>query len=314
MDDRLNRAVDLVAAFDWTCGDLEARKDAINALCALDLEVALVKLRNGAVMRIRMADKVIARKILEEGAYEVAVAAAIERILRPGDCFIDVGANIGCHAITAARSVGVGGHVFAFEPNKANRAELCANLALNNLSNVLVWPCGLGTSVRIHRMQSDPSNPGGAKIADDCTDNFEPIQVAPLDLMRPARTVRLVKIDVEGYELQVLQGGRGLFSAEDAPACILEYNAVRYEEEEERRLPLFEYFSSLGWNVYTVSEKDGGLTFNLHLAPYIAEDFIDILAIPPRLQQEIIGESLLLIYDHEAMQQKYSWRRKPDAG
>jgi FkbM family methyltransferase len=313
MDDDLARAIALIAGFDWKRGDIKARDDAIAALYRSDLETAVVKLRNGAAMRIRLADKVIARKIADEGRYEPAVATAIERILRPGDCFIDVGANIGCHAITAARRVGVGGHVLAFEPNKANRAELCANLELNSLANVLVWPCGLGTAVRTHRMQADPSNPGGAKIADDCTDNFEPVQVAPLDLMRPARTIRLVKIDVEGYELQVLEGARGLFGAEDAPACVLEYNAERYEEEEWRRLPLFEYFSSLGWNIYTVSEMDGALTFNLHLDPYIAEDFVDIVAIPPRLQSEIIGDSLLLVYDHQAMRAQYSWRRQPNA-
>ena len=76
------------------------------------------------------------------GLYELDTARVLKRLLRPGDHFIDGGANIGYFTLLAARLVGPAGRVDAFEPLPENHARLLAHLDLN----------GLADRVRVHRL------------------------------------------------------------------------------------------------------------------------------------------------------------------
>ena len=74
----------------------------------------------------------VGQYIYATGRYEEGVVALVNRLLRPGDCFIDVGANIGYLTLAGARAVGPTGSVIAFEPLPAARAWLERNVALND--------------------------------------------------------------------------------------------------------------------------------------------------------------------------------------
>ena len=65
--------------------------------------------------------------------------------LGPGSLAVDVGAHIGCHTVFMAKQVGPGGAVFAFEAQRVIFQNLCANLALNGLSNVRVFNAAAGS-------------------------------------------------------------------------------------------------------------------------------------------------------------------------
>ena len=130
--------------------------------------------------------------------------------LRPGDTAIDVGANIGCHTVAMSRFVGEAGRVVAFEPQRVPYQMLCGNVALNDLRNVWAYwaPCSWN-----HRPVCVPDLPagehlnfGGMSLLEDHTSpvyEVEPIRIDDLGL----DDVRLVKVDVEGMELDVLRGG-----------------------------------------------------------------------------------------------------------
>lgn len=163
-----------------------------------------------------------------EGTYgrgaEEAFLPALLSSLRPGDVFYDVGSNIGEYAVFAAKSVGEHGLVVAFEPVKASHERITENLQLNALTNVR--PYNLALSDRPGRMtlqvggflsrQSKLTGPGSApsdaQVADvDTGDAVRARDCLPVP--------NAVKIDVEGWEYQVLSGMRE--ALEDSSCTLL---------------------------------------------------------------------------------------------
>jgi FkbM family methyltransferase len=129
---------------------------------------------------------------------------------------VDVGANIGYNTCYAARRVGPGGHVYAIEPAQDNLAVLYANLFANRLANVSVLPYAAG---RRHEINQFFLRGEVSAVNSLFPDNFyaavtETVEVltAPLADLIPV-TPDLVKIDVEGAELDVLHGMGRLLEA-----------------------------------------------------------------------------------------------------
>ncbi len=133
----------------------------------------------------------------------------LKSLLHPGDIVVDVGANIGYNTLYAAQCVGPNGRVYAIEPAQDNLALLYANLFANPLTNVWVLPYAAGG----HRALKPFFLRGEVSAVNSLfPDSFyatvtETVEVlmAPLDDLIPV-TPDLVKIDVEGAELEVLQG------------------------------------------------------------------------------------------------------------
>ena len=130
-------------------------------------------------------------------------------LIQPGDTVVDVGANIGYNTLFAAQLVGQEGKVFALEPAQDNLAVLYENLFANHVQNVAVLPYAAGRERKVKQfyLRGDVS-----AVNSLYQDNFyHPITstvdvlTAPLDDLVTARPA-LIKIDVEGGELDVLHG------------------------------------------------------------------------------------------------------------
>jgi len=133
--------------------------------------------------------------------------------LRPGDCFVDVGANIGTHSICASVKFDQNLRVFAFEPHPIVYQYLMSNIALNRLSNIDAYNIALGAEEGEAKLQEDRTddtswiNPQASAIG--YTVPVKPLDSLCLDTMGRVTTI---KIDVEGYELYVLQGAKQFLS------------------------------------------------------------------------------------------------------
>jgi FkbM family methyltransferase len=138
----------------------------------------------------------------------------LRRFLRPGDTFVDVGANIGSLSLAAASMVGPAGRVFAIEAHPRTHLYLCRNIAFNRARNVTAFHCAAGSirgEVSFSDRRADDQNQVGAGDIR--------IPVRPLDDIIPlleVRHVSLLKIDVEGYEKFVLEGARQVLARTDA--------------------------------------------------------------------------------------------------
>lgn len=139
------------------------------------------------------------------------ICALLDTVLRPGSTVVDVGANIGVIAAYAAKRVGPAGRIIAIEPAADNRRVLAANLQRNNLSNVTVieGACGRRRESRQFYLRGDVSAVNSL-FRDSCYAEVTAttdVTVVPVDdLIEGGTGADLVKIDVEGAELDVLAG------------------------------------------------------------------------------------------------------------
>jgi FkbM family methyltransferase len=190
----------------------------------------------GVSMRFDLTEKT-QRYLFSQKRYENALSSFLLRYLTQGDCVIDVGANVGYFTLLAAQKVGREGRVFAFEPEQNNYAALNKNVARNDMSHVHTYPYAIGAAHEEARsLYINPLNWGGNSMHPfDMYKTGEkyvmPEQIkrvfgeAVLEQKVPMRTldemwkeygaltVDFLKIDVEGFEYDVLQGARALLSS-----------------------------------------------------------------------------------------------------
>jgi len=161
------------------------------------------------------------------GVHEPTVQEALRRTLRSGDVFYDIGANIGITGLAAARLVGRGGHVVSVEPEAANVRALHAHMRLNQLCGWLVIEAaatsrsapveviGVEDSLwtRLASVGEHPHERRRMIVRGVALDDLVASGEAP--------PPQVIKIDVEGAELDVLEG-MGTILAVHRPALVVE--------------------------------------------------------------------------------------------
>jgi FkbM family methyltransferase len=184
--------------------------------------------------------------------YELAL---LRKIIRPGDVFWDIGANVGYYTCLAARRVGASGRVVAFEPAPVTRKFLEDNIRLNAFGNVSVLPYAVGERdgvAAIHMI--DPAlGEGTASLnaSDDKSFSVD-VEVRRLDdLYSKLPPPMLVKIDVEGVFGQLWRGARGFFS-EHAPIIMAELKGEAFVSAAGN---LGEEIAALGYSMFEVHKR-----------------------------------------------------------
>jgi FkbM family methyltransferase len=170
------------------------------------------------------------RVLVATGVWEPHVTAVFKRLLLPGDVCVDVGANTGYFTLLAAKLVGPTGRVYALEPAPDTFAALLANLDLNGCSNAIPLQVAAGDAQGEVLFDDQPRGMGiRSRVRPEGTDGGSgtmvrvPVRDIPSLLDDEAiDRLRLVKIDVEGYEVEVLRGLETLFDTGARPAVLIE--------------------------------------------------------------------------------------------
>jgi FkbM family methyltransferase len=154
--------------------------------------------------------------------------AFLWRFLEPGMVFLDVGAYHGVYSVIAGRKLGQPNSVFAFEPSPRDRKRLKMHLRMNRISSVCVVPYAVSSSsgpLRFFQVKSENTTMNSLRRP-ATTSEVREISVEAISLddfaeKRPGLRVDVMKIDAEGSELEIFEGGRK-FLAANRPIIICE--------------------------------------------------------------------------------------------
>jgi FkbM family methyltransferase len=234
----------------------------VAALHRLEMSRAWVA---GHRMRVNPDDTVVSQRLRELGWFEPLETRLIQRLVKPGDTVVDVGANIGYYTLQLASMVGDAGRVFAFEPDPRNFDLLRRNVWQNGYRNVTLVQAAVAARPERLKLYLNPENHGDHRIyagagGRDAVD----VEAVSLDDYFGGRVdqLDLVKLDVQGAEGAALAGmtalvaagrigrvvaefwPRGLLQAGYDPREFLEarlregFHVRVIDEETERVLPL----------------------------------------------------------------------------
>lgn len=218
-----------------------------------------VLLNCGYRMIIHDPREYIQRCVLAYGAYEPGIASILATILRPGDVFFDVGANIGHHSLVAASR---GARVHAFEPVPRLAERLRENFRFNQIEDRLVL-----------NVAAVGAEPGAAVLyeadrADDGSHSIIPgvpaaahrphqVKVVTLDGYAASNNCRpaLIKVDVEGYEARVLDGATRLLAGNPRPFVVLETADRLADQIGESAKSVLRRLEAMGYRLYRLDEQ-----------------------------------------------------------
>jgi FkbM family methyltransferase len=161
--------------------------------------------------------------------YEAGTLHVMKSVLQPGDTLIDAGANIGLMSLAGSQWVGHEGRVHAFEPVPDIYQHLLHNIRINHADNIIAHKYALGERREKRTIyQQLMVNYGSATLQkpENYSESHD-VNIETLDGFIAAqgiKTVRMLKADVEGWELELLKGSSTLLSGKNAPVLCLEYS------------------------------------------------------------------------------------------
>jgi len=204
-----------IVVFGFLCSpEFQSRRKNYPALPESDKEVNLKAVdAQGFQLYVAPGDWDIGKSISENHTWEPPMTAALQKHLRQGMVFLDIGANIGYFTMLAAQAVGPSGQVFSFEASQANASLIYLSARLNKFDNVHIFPFALASSRGTWVYESFSSN--GRLVPFDANFQLLPgrtlVYAMPLDgLLHDQKRVDVIKIDIEGAEYMALEGAKEL--------------------------------------------------------------------------------------------------------
>lgn len=205
------------------------------------------------------------RRLLS-GTYEPYSMAMIRRFVRPGQTAIDIGANVGAIAFALADAVGEKGTVHAFEPGPPFARRFQANLSANPslAGRIRLHEVGLSNVPGKLSWQASSVYTGTASMYSGVHDSNQPTLELPVERLddyvskHSIGAPQFIKIDVDGLELEILEGARELLERH-RPVLYVETTMWNDEmRETARKIDLF--LTGLGYELYRVNERSFEIT------------------------------------------------------
>jgi FkbM family methyltransferase len=188
------------------------------------------------------------------GTYELPVQQALATYLASGNTFYDIGANVGFFTVIGAKLVGASGRVYAFEPVPENATCIRRNVKLNHFSNITVFEKAVSSSPGEGELLLT-QHPGGNVLSTAYTPpdmkgsmTVELVSIDDLVAQQILAPPTFVKIDVEGAELDVLEGMSKTIQ-EFKPVILYEADDADEESLKKKSKDLETFISSLGYQI-----------------------------------------------------------------
>lgn len=197
--------------------------------------------------------------LAQYGVTEPLTMKLITKILNKGDTFIDVGAHVGFVSLAARQAIGESGRVIAIEPQPYNCERLLRNWELNNFTNLELHVAAAGDQQKFVQLpQQLPTDKSRLSLCLPMPSALDLNFCVPMRTLESIinessiSSVRLLKIDVEGFELQVLQG---LAKAIDKVDFIV-FEALNGVEDREANERVCNWLDNRGFRIMDIREND----------------------------------------------------------
>lgn len=202
---------------------------------------------------------VIQRNLIVEKCWDPRVLKYLNKYLKRGFAFIDIGANIGYFTLIASQLVGDEGLVVAVEPSCRALSELSSNIQINQLKNVIILSIAGGNDYSINKLtQATPNNIGASTLSSHVAPfAFETVPVVPLDslILLLGLIPDLIKIDAEGFEYQVLLGLKQVLELH-RPKVICELTEEWLEVNGGNASEILDYMHRLGYKAFIIGDSE----------------------------------------------------------
>lgn len=196
----------------------------------------------------------IENQIYNYSCYEPLTRSVINKYIKPGMTIFDIGANFGCHTLWFAKLVAEYGKVYAFEPMEYAISKLKRNIELNNFNNITLETCALSNIVLKNQptyfqssypINRHPQKPKKEHINFTTLDNYiRTNNITKLDFL---------KIDTDGYEYKIIQGGLNSIS-KFKPTMIIEFGKYTLKKYGDSLSNLIKLLDSLSYSFYSISD------------------------------------------------------------
>lgn len=184
------------------------------------------------------------------------------RLLRPGMVAVDIGAHIGYYTRIFSRLVGDSGRVLSFEPSSENFPVLSKNLSAGKYRNVTLFNKAVGAENTTGTLFVSPGHSNHSLNA-GFTESVgqEQVEIVPLDLVLSQQgisRVDFIKVDVEGFEIHVLNGLMNVVKNSSEIHMLVEYNPAALQSGGFQPVDLLTLIKDLGFDAYRIL-PDGSL-------------------------------------------------------
>ena len=194
---------------------------------------------------------------LNRGDFEFHEIRFINDFLQHKDTFIDIGANIGYFSMIASKCVGDEGKIHSFEPTKKTYDRLLESIKLNQANNVSAHKIALSNiseerEFTISNDGFDAYNSLG-KPSEGSDFIKEIVHTKPFDTVieeKNISTPSLIKIDVEGWEMPVIEGMKNLLNKKDAPVLMVEFTEDNANLAGFSCSDLYDLISNFNYSMY----------------------------------------------------------------
>ena len=248
---------------------------------------------DGLRMHVRFPD-MIQTYIYLFGCWEPAATQWLKSRLRPGDVFVDIGANVGYFSLLAAKLVGPSGKVIAIEASPTTAGELEKNVRLNGLGDQIAVICAAVSDCEksVDMFRAPPSNLGASTIVSAVAQrkghSFEAtVRAFPLPALidiKQLRRARLIKVDVEGAEAAVFDGVRQCLPELKEAEWIFEFTPQALQEQGRDASDVLRIFTESGYRLYRI---ENSYSLDAYLRP--AKRILEELTTVPTSQVDVIA-------------------------
>lgn len=214
----------------------------------------IMKKIQGNKMFLDMNDLGISRELALYGVHEQNSTNEVKKIITPGMKILEIGANIGYYALIETKLAGPGGQLYAIEPSPYNFEQLKKNLELNGVRNAYLHQAAFGEKRgKAMFYVYDRSNLSSfIKRTDMGMASTEvEVEILTLDDFLTTKDVDFIRMDVEGYEREILRGGeKAMASGKKPKYFFIEVHSDLLHKKDSSAREIFELLKGYGYDIH----------------------------------------------------------------